>query len=177
MARIAVLLAVAILGYLLWRELKKCPPARRRQLILRSGLFGVVGIILILAATGRVHWIMAAAAAALPFIKVLFGLLLRVLPFLQAWKKHRQTGQGHSKQGHSSQGPSNQENASTAQSGSEITEDEAWLLLGLESNASREEIIQAHKRLIQKVHPDRGGNDYLAAKLNAARDLLLGKER
>ena len=167
MARIAVLLAVAILGYLLWRELKKCPPARRRQLILRSGLFGLVGIILILAATGRVHWIMAAAAAALPFIKVLFGLLLRGLPFLQAWKKHRQTGQG----------PSSQENASPIQSSSEITEDEAWQLLGLESSASREEIIQAHKRLIQKVHPDRGGNDYLAAKLNAARDLLLSKER
>lgn len=166
MARIAVLLAVAILGYLLWKELKKCPPKRQRQLLLRGGLFGLIGLIIILAATGRVHWIMAAAATALPFIKILFGLLLRGLPFLGAWKKHRQTGQGQS----------GQENAPPPQSSSEITEDEAWQLLGLESSASREEIIQAHKRLIQKVHPDRGGNDYLAAKLNAARDLLLGKE-
>lgn len=53
-------------------------------------------------------------------------------------------------------------------------EDEAWRILGLEKGASREEILLAHKRLMQRLHPDRGGNDYLAAKVNAARDRLLG---
>ena len=53
-------------------------------------------------------------------------------------------------------------------------EDEAWRILGLDKGASREEILLAHKRLMQRLHPDRGGNDYLAAKVNAARDRLLG---
>ena len=52
---------------------------------------------------------------------------------------------------------------------------EAWQILGLEEGANKEEIIKAHKRLIQKLHPDRGGNDYLAAKINAAKDTLTDK--
>ena len=53
------------------------------------------------------------------------------------------------------------------------SDEEAWQILGLQPGASREDIGKAHKSLIQKLHPDRGGNDYLAAKVNAAKDQLL----
>jgi len=53
---------------------------------------------------------------------------------------------------------------------------EARDLLGLSPTADREAILAAHRRLIARNHPDSGGTAALAAKLNAARDLLLAAQ-
>jgi hypothetical protein len=59
-------------------------------------------------------------------------------------------------------------------SGSAMSEDEAWSLLGLSKGASADDVKAAYRRLMKKVHPDHGGTDYLAHKISQAKELLLG---
>lgn len=57
-------------------------------------------------------------------------------------------------------------------SGRRMSRAEALSVLGLEEGASRDTILDAYRNLMKRVHPDRGGSDYLAAKLNQAKDVL-----
>ena len=54
-----------------------------------------------------------------------------------------------------------------------MSKDEAFNILGLNASATSEEIKSAHKKLISQLHPDKGGTDYLASKINQARETLL----
>jgi len=60
-------------------------------------------------------------------------------------------------------------------SAADVTVEEAYAILGLAPGADAEAIKAAHHRLMKQLHPDRGGTDYLGAKINRARDVLLNR--
>lgn len=54
-----------------------------------------------------------------------------------------------------------------------MTKEEAYKVLGLEAGATAADIRKAHRRLMQRLHPDLGGTSFLAARINEAKDVLL----
>lgn len=59
--------------------------------------------------------------------------------------------------------------------GQAMTREEAYAILGLQPGADDQAVKNAHRQLMARFHPDRGGSDYLAALINHARDMLLGR--
>ena len=164
MIRIYLVLLLIIIAFFALRAFQKASPAvlARYTKVL---LLCITGIILIyLGATGRLNWLFALAGIAIAFMFRLMPLILRYAPQLHRLWSHFNSAKQNSSQRQSPARPSG--NMST---------EEAYEILGLKIGASEQEIIAAHRKLMQKMHPDRGGSDYLAAKINLAKQILLKK--
>ena len=72
-------------------------------------------------------------------------------------------------------GASGTGSAPPSRGSTDVTVDEAYEILGLSPGADAEAIRAAHRRLMKQLHPDHGGTDYLATKINRARDVLLNR--
>jgi len=64
-------------------------------------------------------------------------------------------------------------NSSAGSGSGKMTREEALAILGLSGNPTPEDVRTAHRSLMKQFHPDRGGTDYLAAKINTAKETLL----
>jgi len=149
------LITLVVIGGWFWYRKQ---PANQRAMAAFKLCLIILGLALLyLTITGKLHWIGAFFAALLPLLPKGFAWLMRGLGLLRFLR---------SKRGNTKTKPTQ----ATA-----MTETQAREILGVSQRASRQEVIDAHRRLMQKVHPDRGGNDWLASQLNSAKELLLAR--
>jgi hypothetical protein len=77
--------------------------------------------------------------------------------------------------GDTQQNSTNYNESNISGSTGEMSTSEALQILGLEGKPTSDEINISYRKTMQKLHPDRGGNQYFAVKANEARKVLLNK--
>jgi DnaJ homolog subfamily C member 19 len=148
-----LLLGTAILTALLLglRAFERASVGSIATLLKWIAAFGGIALTLLLFLSGR-------GAQAL-------GGLVLVGPLL--WRRWHQGSTGFGGFGSAGSPPPPRQSSS-------MTRQEAYEVLGLKPGADADAIHAAHRRLMRTAHPDAGGSDWLASRVNQARDVLLG---
>ena len=164
--------------------LARLPPEKIYRLLVRSVLIAVAFVFAWQIAAENLSWSYAPVVIVLPLIDRIYGGLRRRGHVNRLAQASRQVAQSVGKfakdsrvafrdttrvkpQHHGGkQGP--------AQSSNDMSMDKALQLLGLDPGSTPQQVKDAHRRLMRKAHPDRGGSSELASQLNRAKDFLLG---
>jgi DnaJ homolog subfamily C member 19 len=160
-----VLVGIAILVLLSWAT--SVLPVQSRKKIARTLLVIGIGFVLIMFARAGMPWLAAVGGLALAGLRFVWPIVVRLLPWIVTWKLSQRSKPP------STGGRSLGSDAPEAPLSTRMSRHDALSILGLSEGASDEAIQQAYTILIKKVHPDRGGSAYLAARVNLARDVLL----
>jgi flagellar biosynthesis component FlhA len=157
LSSLIVIAAVGALIYTLkrWQSL---PQSERASFAKKALLYGSAVVVLVLVVSGRAHWLMGVLAALL----ALAGRAAQFAQYIPMFKKMMGDEPAASQAG----------SVATAPNG--MSKQQAADILGVDLSAQSDDVRMAHKRLIQKLHPDRGGSDALAKQINLAKDVLLG---
>ena len=158
---IFVLLPILIiLALLLYRNLYKQAKAlnKAKEFVNKSIFYGFLLLLGILILSGKLHWLGGAFAVALLVLKKAVALIIRFWPIVFGLINSRYKAKSS-------------KNSTSANR--QMTADKALKILNLEGNPDKSQIIKAHRTMLSKVHPDKGGSDYLAAEINLAKEVLL----
>lgn len=158
--RLLLVVGGALALWWAWRWWSKAPPDTARKALIGTGLAALVIGGLALVVTGKLAGLFAILAGLSPWIG-------RAMRLHQLWRAvRRMTGRAPSPD---AKAPPSPPPADTA-----MTRAQAYEVLGLPPGATPDEIREAHRRLMRAAHPDTGGSTWIAARLNQARDILLG---
>jgi hypothetical protein len=156
----AIFIGFAFFGLAYWALLPQSGIAR--QVFHRWAIrLALVGVILLLLRLG-LPWLAMAGTALVALVRYLLPIAARLFP---VWFVARTVSRARA--------GGNQPQTAHPSASADMTRSRALEVLNLPDTASREDVLLAHRELIKRVHPDRGGSSYLAAEVNRARDVLL----
>lgn len=151
---VIALVAALIYAYKRWQSV---PESARRPLYKKWAIYGSLGVVLALVMAGRAHWILGVMAGLL----AIAARAMQFAPYVPIFKRFMA-------------GSDEADAAEHVTVNGTMTRAQAAEILGVDETASAAEIKAAHKSLMQKMHPDRGGSPALAKQINRAKDVLLG---